>query len=736
MFLRCFICVLFIIGLCGTSSIAQPLKKLKTEADEFFYHKKFQKALSKYQTIQYSKPKDMDTRLKIGACNFFLNKTEQAKKYLHFILENDKSPDENAFFYLARTYHSELNFKEAVKFYKLYLKNIKRSHENRNWVKDEIRRCASGMKIVAKEQLAIVENLGDNVNSKGDDFAPMLSPNFDDRIYFSSARYGTQGGLRNNEGFKDQKLGSYNTDMFSTQVVNGEWTATSAMNPTLNSSRNDVALGFDQGGSIVYYFRGPSLFSGEILVDTFKANGEKQLMPDRFTSPMITENGDGTPQFFNDTILIFSSSREGGYGGSDLYIATHTNGSWGKAKNLGPVINSEYDETTPFLGKNGRTLYFSSNNTASMGGLDIFKAAFDDVSERWSTPENMGIPINSAGDDAYFKLSRDGYKGYFSSSRIDSEGLRDIYVAYYRKQNREQLAALTPVIFSEVRAYKVQKQSGVSVAMQTPNSGEGTLSTISAPQFSEEEITSYEFSSIFYDKEGEVLNYKNVNTLNKVARLLIQYPQLRLVLTSNTEGGSPPNFDMYFSIKKAEDAANYLIDNGVPPKRIIVKGCGANFPIAKMESESGFNQQALKLNRRIDIDILNTIGLPIRVNIKEPIVNNRIKNEKGDAFKTAIQGLSYKVQIAAIKQMYNGNILTQSPDGMVESDGASKYYKYTVGLYQTFSSANQMRVSLIRQGVTDAFVVPYVNGVRVNRDDSKIYSAAYPDLINFIEKTQ
>ena len=207
------------------------------------------------------------------------------------------------------------------------------------------------------------------------------------------------------------------------------------------------------------------------------------------------------------------------------------------------------------------------------------------------------------------------------------------------------------------------------------------------------------------------------------------------MLTSNSEGGAPANFDMYFSVKKGEEASEYLIVNGVNPRNILVKGCGANYPMAKAESESGFNTQALRLNRRVDIDILNTTGLPIRINMEYPVVNNRIKAEAATAYKTSIQGLSYKVQIAAIKQMYNGGILTQYRDGMVESDGSSSYYRYSVGLYQTFSSADQLRIDLIRQGVTDAFVVPYVNGVRVDRDDSKIYSAAYPDLLNFIEKT-
>jgi outer membrane protein OmpA-like peptidoglycan-associated protein len=371
-----------------------------------------------------------------------------------------------------------------------------------------------------------------------------------------------------------------------------------------------------------------------------------------------------------------------------------------------------------------------------MGGLDVFKSTFDDVREQWSTPENLGIPINSAADDAYFKLTQDGYKGFFSSARIDSEGMRDIYVAYFRTPNREQLVASTPAIFSEVHNYKLQKQSGVSVAMETPKSEEGTVSTITSRRFTEEEITEYTFKPLFYNKDEQILTITNKEELNKVARLLLQYPQLRLIVTSNSDGGVPKNFDLYFSLKRGEEIANYLIENGVNPDKITVKGCGINYPIAKTETESGFNAQALRLNRRIDLDILNLTGLPIRVKKEEPVVNQAIESKSDDYYRTAIQGLSYKVQIAAIKQMYNGSILSDYPDAMVEMRGKEEYYKFTVGLYQTFSSAEELRKELIRQGVTDSFIVPYVNGVRVNKDDSKIYSAAYPDLLNFLEKTE
>ena len=99
----------------------------------------------------------------------------------------------------------------------------------------------------------------------------------------------------------------------------------------------------------------------------------------------------------------------------------------------------------------------------------------------------------------------------------------------------------------------------------------------------------------------------------------------------------------------------------------------------------------------------------------------------------AIKGLSYKVQVAEIKQNYNSRIIVDYPDAMVESSADSKYYKYTIGLYKTFESANYLRKELQRQGITIAEVVPFINGIRLSESESASQSASYPDLLNFMD---
>jgi outer membrane protein OmpA-like peptidoglycan-associated protein len=128
-------------------------------------------------------------------------------------------------------------------------------------------------------------------------------------------------------------------------------------------------------------------------------------------------------------IYFVSDKPEGGLGGRDIYKSTKDNkGKWGEAVNLGSVINTALDEEGVYLHPDGKTLYFSSKGHTSMGGYDVFKSIFDEILQVWTTPQNIGYPINTTDDDVFFTVSASGKHAYYSSIRPGGYGEKDVYL--------------------------------------------------------------------------------------------------------------------------------------------------------------------------------------------------------------------------------------------------------------------------------------------------------------------
>ena len=426
----------FILSLvaCFSLAFAQAQVEKKQEAKEYFFHQQYSDALAVLNGARELTKTDPEARFLKAICHYHLNQLNEALSLFQEQINTSRAPYPECWLYQAKIYHAMHQFARAADSYKDYLRQIKSNHPNRQIVWDEVRRCARGMELQFKPAEAGVENMGPAVNTEYDEFAPVLSQNFGNKLYFSSIRPGNMGGKRNDNGMQDNRLGHYFSDMYSTEMegAGGNWKSPRPLHHLLNSPQHEILLDFNKDGTALYYFKGWSPEKGQILIDTFKKADQRAFTSDPFRGPMNTALGDGTPFFFNDTLLFFSSRRPGGYGGLDLYSSSYSRGRWSAPRNLGPVVNTPYDETTPFLARDGKTLYFSSNHSGrSLGGLDVLKSVYNSRSRRWTEPENIGIPVNSAGDDAYFRIAKDGFTAYFSSSRKDSYGQRDLYIAYF-----------------------------------------------------------------------------------------------------------------------------------------------------------------------------------------------------------------------------------------------------------------------------------------------------------------
>ena len=394
--------------------------------------------------------------------------------------------------------------------------------------------------------MCIRDRVGTDVNTIWDEINPIYSINTDSKFYFNSNR--ENPGATSNTGL-DFELPF---DMYSTSLSNGEWSEINALNPDLNSNTHDLLIDFNENGQVVFFKSGPKL--NELIFKTDTLSQSKNVRTGKLDIPFILPGDELF--FFTDTFLLFSSKRPGGLGGYDLYYSSRRGSEWLVPKNLGTKINTGYDEISPFLAFDGRTLIFSSNNTRTMGGFDFFMSYFNDKTMSWSSPENLGKPINSAGDEKSMRLNKNRLSAIFSSNRKTGIGGYDIYFAYFKSTWIPQTERSNPITFSLVDTSRPIAASGPAIKM---NIGKNSIQieNIDLIYNSEDQLSQNTFTKHF-DLINEVLD-KN-NSLNLVIEVFTD------------EGNKNKREDHLQTIILAETIKQILVNKGIKSSRIWVKG--------------------------------------------------------------------------------------------------------------------------------------------------------------------
>ena len=702
--------VFWLLGLfLATASVvsAQKPAEIKRSAERAYDNAHWQEAQQYFSQYQSVKPGETDVLTKLGISYYHLHVADKARQLLEYVASrNPDSKDADLFFYLARTLHGQGEYEKAIAAYKSFMRVAPGNHPLRAGTPDNIRRCLSGLMTHPNDAVALVENLGNHVNTPGDEFAPLLSINHSDRLYYSAAREGCVGGRRNDEGYEDNDKGHWCSDVFAAQFSTAGWETTGNLGGLLNTSRFEIGLGFNETGQILYFFRGFTPYGGEIYADTAASKDEYALQPPLFKSPMLSEQGDGTPFFIDNRHLLFSSRRAGGQGGMDLWFTTFADSAWTTPVNLGPAVNSPYDEVTPFLARDGRTLYFSSNRPESIGGLDVYKAVFDESKKSLQPAENLGTPVNSPGNDESFRLAADGRTAFFASDRIDSYGERDIYIAYMKEEAPEQQTAAAPMLFA--------KEDPAEAAVSN------------APK-------NFTVSSILYDSDKDLLSSDNQKILDSIAMIGRNFPAPSIFVTVHTNETGPSKFDLYYGIKRAEIIGKALVDRGVTGSRIVLRSVGSAFPIARNVLDATPNPIGAHLNRRVEFGFaLPADPLPFTFQAERPAVSELMAVSGIQYLDGYNSGLSYRVEVATTRQILASDVLSMFADMMIESQPGSGVYKYTAGMFKQYDKAVQLRKDLVQQGFADATIVAFLNGIRISKAEAVGMLKKFPDLTAYI----
>ncbi len=399
------------------------LKNIK-EGDKYYdngpgtYHL----AITEYLQANDFNPKNALLNYKIGRCYMYDNDKTNAIKYLEKAYEIDPriSLDmdyNNVNYLLARAYHLNYEFDKAIEKYTEHKNKLtpEQLTNEANLLDKKIEECNTAKEMYANPKRVFVDNLGNGVNSSFPDYKPVVSPE-ENMIMFTSARDNTTGGKRDKDSF-------YFEDIYVTYYEDGKWSKPSN-SYDLNTNNHDATAGISSDGSILFLYKS----SGGNNLYASKLEGQMYTMPNRLPNNI----NDGLKQSsasltFDKRTLYFTSTRDDGYGGEDIYYSVkNAKDKWGDPINIGATINTPHDEEGVFITPDGKTLYFSSKGHNTMGGFDIFKSTNENG--KWSNPENLGYPINTPSSDVFFTMAETGQRGYYSSKKKDGFGGQDLYI--------------------------------------------------------------------------------------------------------------------------------------------------------------------------------------------------------------------------------------------------------------------------------------------------------------------
>jgi tetratricopeptide (TPR) repeat protein len=396
-------------------------KKKFYEAEGFILFEEYQDALVAYLKLIKAYPENNNLKFRIGQC--YINipaEKEKAIAYLEEAVQNinpkykegkfrEKGAPDDAYYYLANAYRINNQLDKALETYEIFNKNLDTKVYNPDVVNLQIQSCLNAKELMKTPLYIRKQNLGNIINDEYPDLNPVVSGDQNYMVY--------------------NRLTAFQEALFYVKKVNGKWSNPVNIIPDLGLGQEEgnYATSLSRDGKELYIYRRELDYDGNIYV-TKKLSDDKWSNIVRLNENINTKYWESHATVSHDgKKLYFTSNRKDSYGGLDIYVSVRDTGnSWGPAVNLGPVINSIYNEETPFLSEDDKIIFFSSAGHYNMGGYDIFSSTLLENGQ-WSPPKNAGYPLNTTDDDLFFHPLTEGYEAYYSMISNGGYGLADIY---------------------------------------------------------------------------------------------------------------------------------------------------------------------------------------------------------------------------------------------------------------------------------------------------------------------
>ena len=606
-FLLIFISFLSLIS-CKTAKLSDAVEK--EERGEYYdaaqiYRRVYQKTSSKKTVLRGS------IAFHMAECNRKANNPQRAVSAYRNAIRYEYE-DSTAIFYSALMNHKLGVYPEAKKYYSEYLERVPNDRLSLNGLIG----CDSAVVWKKNPTLYTVRKM-DKFNTRDGEFSPMLTgENFDQLIFNSSRKEATGDG-------KSAITGLKNNDFFLVKKnEQGEWLKPEIIEGSINTEFDEGTASFSFDGNTMYYSyctedeeyqRTAEIYSSARSGAQWNAGQKLNIFKDSVT--MVAH-----PAVGPDDYLYFVSDKIGGQGGKDIWrIRINEIGS-ATPENLGPEINTPGDEMFPYV-RQDSTLYFSSDGHPGMGGLDLFKAKFNEKTESW-TVENMKSPINSNGDDFGITFEGPRERGFFSSNRNDARGIDHLFYFEYPeilfdiegwvldkdeevienatvrivgKDGRDQrifvrkdgtyfadvVGGMEYVMLGSAPGYLNQKQT-LNVPLQEKSETffvDFDLSSISKPVLIE---------NIFYEFDRATLLPESKEALDGIIQMLEDNPNVTIELSAHADRKGSEEYNMNLSQRRAQSVVDYLIRGGIEEERLTPAGYGKSQPksVTKKQAET------------------------------------------------------------------------------------------------------------------------------------------------------
>jgi len=468
-------------------------------------------------------------------------------------------------------------------------------------------------------------NMGPAINTPDDEYLPVATADESELIFTRK--------IANNE------------DFYKSVKLNGEWQTATYLSNNINTPEyNEGAQSITQDGKFLFFTgcnRPDGLGRCDIYVSQKK--GDDWGKPYDLPPPVNTPGWESQPSISSDgRTLYFTSNRPGGYGGYDIWKSTLTEKGWGEPVNLGPNINTAFDEQSAFIHPDDSTLYFCSDGWPGLGGKDLFVSRLGKDGQ-WGKPVNLGYPINTNGDENGMTLTAEGSHAFYSSNNLGGYGGFDIYTFELPENLRPHLvtyvkgtvndAKTKEPLEAAVEIIDLQKDESVYGDYSDPDQGAflATLTTgknyglnisksgylFYSQNFS---LVGHEagkpyniavllqpievgskviLNNIFFDTNKFDLKPESLAELQKLVDFLTVNPSLKIEISGHTDNVGNDQLNQTLSENRAKAVYQYLVDNKVDPARLQYKGYGKTQPIATNDTGEGRSQ-----NRRTEFKII------------------------------------------------------------------------------------------------------------------------------------